>query len=88
MPTCPRVSRVPGLPNTDQMKAIDLSVDIKSLFKRSPTDVELLMVRLEDVDTVYHDSEKNKEIVSLAPPCPRADSIPGFPSALGQAPTK
>ncbi|CAB1351813.1 unnamed protein product [Coregonus sp. 'balchen'] len=88
MPTCPRVSRVPGLPTIDQTKAVDWPVDSKSLFKTSPTEVELLMVHLEDVDTVYHDSEKNKEIVALAPSCQREASIPGVPSAPRQEHTK
>ncbi|XP_071235335.1 uncharacterized protein [Salvelinus alpinus] len=88
MPTCPRVSRVPGLPTIDPTKTVDWPVDTKALFNKLPKEVELLMVRLEDVDTVYNDSEKVKKMVDLKPSCPKTASIPGFPSETMQEPTK
>ncbi|XP_042184403.1 uncharacterized protein LOC112260080 isoform X2 [Oncorhynchus tshawytscha] len=88
MPTCPRVSRVPGLPTIDPAKTVDWPVDTKALFNKLPKEVELLMVRLEDVGTVYNDSEKVKKMVDLKPSCPKTASIPGFPSETMQEPTK
>ncbi|CAB1345090.1 unnamed protein product, partial [Coregonus sp. 'balchen'] len=88
MPSCPRVSRVPGLPTIDPTKAVHWPVDAKALFKKLPKEVELLMVHLEDVDTVYNDSEKVKTMVALKPSCPKTASIPGFPSEPMQEPTK
>ncbi|XP_036843635.1 uncharacterized protein LOC110531861 isoform X2 [Oncorhynchus mykiss] len=88
MPTCPSVSRVPGLPTIDPAKTVDWPVDTKALFNKLPKVVELLMVRLEDVGTVYNDSEKVKKMVDLKPSCPKTASIPGFPSETMQEPTK
>ncbi|XP_071020649.1 uncharacterized protein [Oncorhynchus clarkii lewisi] len=88
MPTCPRVSRVPGLPTIDPAKTVDWPVDTKALFNKLPKEVELLMVCLEDVGTVYNDSEKVKKMVDLKPSCPKTASIPGFPSETMQEPTK
>ncbi|XP_052353071.1 uncharacterized protein LOC118369143 isoform X8 [Oncorhynchus keta] len=88
MPSCPRVSRVPGLPTIDPAKTADWPVDTKALFNKLPKEVELLMVRLEDVGTVYNDSEKVKKMVDLKPSCPKTASIPGFPSETMQEPTK
>ncbi|XP_064881606.1 uncharacterized protein LOC115138185 isoform X1 [Oncorhynchus nerka] len=88
MPTCPRVSRVPGLPTIDPAKTVDWPVDTKALFNKLPKEVELLMVRLEDVGTVYNDCEKVKKMVDLKPSCPKTASIPGFPSETMQEPTK
>ncbi|CAB1345091.1 unnamed protein product [Coregonus sp. 'balchen'] len=82
VPTCPKVSTVSGLPALDQNQAPDWPVDKDSL-NMSPRERSGL---LDNFGTVYNDSEMVSTMVALTPSCPRAASIPGFPSAPRQEP--
>ncbi|XP_029609407.1 uncharacterized protein LOC115194132 isoform X7 [Salmo trutta] len=84
VPFCPSESTIPGFQSVPRPKA----QVVPSTVNKLPKEVELLIVRLEDVGTVYNDSEKVKKMVDLKPSCPKTASIPGFPSETMQEPTK
>ncbi|KAL0970429.1 hypothetical protein UPYG_G00241830 [Umbra pygmaea] len=85
LPSYPSLVRVYGLPSKQpststaiiQAKAADWPVDQICLLKEA----NLLIAHLEDVNTVYHDTDIFKNMVAMLPSCPKAASISGFPSA-------
>ncbi|XP_048041635.1 uncharacterized protein ehbp1l1a isoform X4 [Megalobrama amblycephala] len=73
LPSCPVLSRIPGCPSLRVLEGkeciIDQSIILCNLFKDRQTDI--------------FDPSKDKndsQIIALAPTCPQASCIPGFPS--------
>ncbi|XP_051754545.1 uncharacterized protein ehbp1l1a isoform X4 [Ctenopharyngodon idella] len=73
LPSCPVLSRIPGCPSLRVLEGTecitDQSIILCNLFKDRQTDI-------------FDPSkdEKDSQIIALAPTCPQASCIPGFPS--------
>ncbi|XP_067255821.1 uncharacterized protein ehbp1l1a isoform X4 [Chanodichthys erythropterus] len=73
LPSCPVLSRIPGCPSLTVLEGkeciSDQSIILCNLFKDRQTDI-------------FDPSkdEKDSQIIALAPTCPQASCIPGFPS--------
>ncbi|XP_016097590.1 uncharacterized protein [Sinocyclocheilus grahami] len=73
LPSCPVLSRIPGCPSLrvyEGMECIgDQTIIFCNLLKDRPTGI---------FDPIK--DEKDSQIIALAPTCPKASCIPGFPS--------
>uniref|UniRef100_A0A3B1JX23 EH domain-binding protein 1-like protein 1 n=1 Tax=Astyanax mexicanus TaxID=7994 RepID=A0A3B1JX23_ASTMX len=89
-PSCPRNSRVPGLPftafsNTYPTGKMDWCADKRTLWMKPlvPKPLESILSRPYSEGSVYYGTEI-ENMLSLAHSCPSQTSIPGFPSAKRQ----
>lgn len=73
LPSCPAISRIPGCPSLRVIEDREYICNQSIIFSHL----------LKDRQTGIFESSKNKQdtkIIALAPTCPQASSIPGFPS--------
>ncbi|XP_043100405.1 uncharacterized protein ehbp1l1a isoform X2 [Puntigrus tetrazona] len=79
LPTCPRTAFTPGMPSItfqDTKWPLDESVKILKEFIQKEKPAKLI----QDIDCSLYDQSTVENIVSLQLTCPKAASIPGFPS--------
>lgn len=73
LPSCPLLSRIPGCPSLRVLEGKECISDQSIIFSNL----------LKDRQTGIFDpstDEKDSQIIALAPTCPQASCIPGFPS--------
>lgn len=73
LPSCPVLSRIPGCPSLRVLESKECIIDQSIIF------CNLLKNRQTGIFDPSKD-EKDSQIVALAPTCPQASCIPGFPS--------
>lgn len=72
---CPKVSSFPGCASTEGATKLEWLVDPKPFWDK------LQSKTVFAIDSPKHDREIIKAMLALAPSCPEASRIPGFPSA-------
>ncbi|XP_016330270.1 uncharacterized protein LOC107679270 isoform X1 [Sinocyclocheilus anshuiensis] len=73
LPSCPVLSRIPGCPSLRVYEGMECTGDQTIIF------CNLLKDRQTGIFDPIKD-EKDSQIIALAPTCPKASCIPGFPS--------
>ncbi|XP_058637547.1 uncharacterized protein ehbp1l1a isoform X8 [Onychostoma macrolepis] len=73
LPCCPVLSRIPGCPSLRALEGMECISDQAVIF------CSLLKDRQTGIFDPIKD-DKDSQIIALAPTCPKASSIPGFPS--------
>ncbi|KAK7176886.1 hypothetical protein R3I93_000970 [Phoxinus phoxinus] len=73
LPSCPVLSRIPGCPSLRVLEGKECITDQSIIF------CNLLIDRQTGIFDPSTD-EKDSQIIALAPTCPQASCIPGFPS--------
>ncbi|XP_042583050.1 uncharacterized protein ehbp1l1a isoform X4 [Cyprinus carpio] len=73
LPSCPVLSRIPGCPSLKVLEGMECMSDQPVIF------CNLLKDRQTGIFGPIND-EKDSQIIALAPTCPKASCIPGFPS--------
>ncbi|XP_012688262.2 uncharacterized protein ehbp1l1a isoform X5 [Clupea harengus] len=83
LPTCVRVSSVPGIPSWQQMNLIQSRDNLWCLSKKPLCQTSLREKSLvfATPGRVYDDKESRRHMMALVPSCPSKSQIPGFPSA-------
>ncbi|XP_029609409.1 uncharacterized protein LOC115194132 isoform X9 [Salmo trutta] len=84
--SCPKISSLPGLPSTAKVPTGNWHVEQKPLYEKPLKDrSEDTALSKPDLGSAVGD-EDLKTMVALAPSCPEAASIPGFPSVPPHSP--
>ncbi|XP_026184659.1 uncharacterized protein ehbp1l1a isoform X3 [Mastacembelus armatus] len=83
LPTCPRLSRLPGLASVESVTGNNRNVwERRTLWKKPLNIKEAFVPHMSSVqEQVVHDTNMIKVMVAILPTCARKASVPGFPSA-------
>ncbi|XP_067435298.1 uncharacterized protein ehbp1l1a isoform X8 [Thunnus thynnus] len=75
VPVCPKVSSFPGFASCEGASKLHWLSDPHTLYDKLPKETVFV------IDGPNQDQETMKAMLALAPSCPEASRIPGFPSA-------